>query len=151
MSIEVLMVKEKGRLVPAEPMSAESIDGIKEGETVTCSIKRPRNPAHHRKLFALLNAVYPHQQLYPTVQELLQGLKIATGLFECGKTVDGYPFMVVKSISFVSMDQHSFSQWYDRAVDIILTKILPAVNRADLEAEVNSILAGYAPEKHRIA
>ena len=131
-------------------MSAESIDNIKEGETVTCSIRRSRNPAHHRKLFALLNVVFQNQRVYATVQDLLAALKIATGLFETGLTVDRIPYVQPKSISFASMCQSEFEQTYDKMVDVILTKILPSVKRADLERQVLEILAG-PPETRRFA
>jgi hypothetical protein len=49
------------------------------------------------------------------------------------------------------MSQDRFEQWYDRALDVILTKILPGVDRQDLTDQVNQILAGYAPEKRGAA
>ena len=89
-----------------------------------------------------MNAVYPHQQQYATVQDLLLALKVATGHFDTGKTIDGIPFMVPKSISFAAMSQTNFEQWYDRVVDIITTRILPSVNRDELTDQVNAILEG---------
>lgn len=143
MPFEVLLVREGTRLAAADPISAEAIAGIKLRETVTASIRRPRNPKHHRKLWALLTVVYDSQNAFATKEDLLNALKLATGLFDTGLTIDRVPYVVPQSISFVAMDQNRFEQWYDKALEVILTKILPNVNSADLTARVQDILDGY--------
>jgi hypothetical protein len=50
--------------------------------------------------------------------------------------------MVPKSISFASMAQTPFEEWYTHVVDIITTRILPSVNRDELTERVNEILEG---------
>jgi Protein of unknown function (DUF1367) len=144
MAIDVLMVKEKGRLVPADSLSADAIATIREKEYVTAVIRRPRNPGHHRKLWALLTVVFEAQSAFATTYDLLNAIKIATGLFDTGKTVDGIPWVSPGSIAFASMDQTRFEEWYRKAVDVILTKIIPNTQKADLEQQVHAILAGYA-------
>lgn len=140
MALDVLLIREGNRLAAYDAVSAEAIDTIKSREIVTATLRRPRNPAHHRKLWALIGAVFENQTAYQTSQELLSAIKLATGLFDTGRTVDGIPYVVPKSISFASMCQHEFEQWYDRAVQVILTKIVPGLSRADLEARVLEIL-----------
>jgi hypothetical protein len=142
MALDLLLIRQGQRLAAADPISLEALESIREKETVTAVVRRARNPAHHRKYFALLQAVFPHQQQFATTQDLLNALKIAAGLFDTGKTIDGIPYMIPKSISFASMTQSSFSEFYDRCVDIILTRILPNVNRGDLTDQVNDILEG---------
>jgi hypothetical protein len=144
MAIDVLMVKEKGRLVPADSLSAEAIASIGDKEYVTATIRRPRNPAHHRKLWALLTVVFEAQSVFATTYDLLNAIKIATGLFDTGRTVEGIPWVAPGSIAFASMDQNRFEEWYRKAVDVILTKIIPNTQKADLEQQVHAILAGYA-------
>jgi hypothetical protein len=142
MSLELLLMRQGQRLAAADPISLEALESIREKETVTASIHRNRNPAHHRKLWALIAAVFPSQSQYATQQDLLNALKVATGYFETGQTIEGIPFMIPKSISYVSMSQTPFEQWYDRVVDVILTRILPNVNRDELADQVNDILEG---------
>jgi hypothetical protein len=142
MAIDVLVIREGNHLVACDSLSLEAIQTIKKGEAVTAVIRRNRNPKHHRKLFALLNVVFEAQSSFATTYELLTALKMATGLFETGKTVEGIPFAVPKSINFSSMCQNDFEEWYKKAVDVILTKILPNVNKYDLEAQVMEILEG---------
>ncbi len=146
MAFEVYCKREGNHLGAVDAISAEAIAGIKAHETVTVSIRRSRNGKHHRKLFALLKIVFDNQTAFATTEQLLDALKLATGLFDIGKTVDGIPFTSPRSISFASMCQSEFEQWYDKAVEVILTKILPGVNRADLEAQVLEILGDYQPK-----
>jgi hypothetical protein len=144
MALNVLLVREGTRLAAADPISAEAIAGIALRETVTASIRRSRNPRHHAKLFALLNIVFQQQDQFATVQDLLGAIKLATGYFDLGKTIDGIPYCVPKSIALASMAQTEFEQFYDKAVQVILTKILPNINRDDLERQVHEILDGYS-------
>jgi hypothetical protein len=142
MSLDLLLVREGQKLAAADPMSLEGIESIRHKETVTAAIRRSRNPAHHRKYWALVGAVFPHQQYYTTQKELSNALKVATSYFETGRTIEGIPYMIPKSISWASMPQDEFEQFYDKAVEVILTRILPAVNRDDLLDQVNQILEG---------
>jgi hypothetical protein len=144
MPVEVLLIREGSKLAAADPISAEIIANIKLRETVTASIRRPRNPKHHRKLWALLSVVFENQTAFATIEDLLGAIKLATGLFDTGKTVDGIPYVVPQSISFAAMDQNRFEQWYDKALDVILTKIVPGIAKSDLEARINDILNGYS-------
>jgi hypothetical protein len=126
MAIEVLPRREGSRLVAADSLSAESIASIKKDETVTALIRRPRHPRHHAKLFVLLNAVFEQQITFATLLQLLGAIKRSTGLFDTGITIDKIPYVVPNSISFASMCQSEFEQWYEKTVNVVLTKILPA-------------------------
>lgn len=142
MALELLLLREGTKLGAADAISHDAILGLKHGECVTASIRRPRNPKHHAKLFALLQAVFIHQKTFATVQDLLGALKMAVGLFDTGKTIDGIPYSVPRSISFASMCQTEFEAVYDKMVDVILTRILPGVGKQELTNHVNDILEG---------
>lgn len=142
MALDVLITREGDHLVAVDTLSLESIQSIKKGETVTAVIRRNRNPGHHRKLFALLKVVFEAQDTFTTTLELLTAIKMATGYFDLGKTIEGLPYAVPKSINFASMDQSSFETFYAKAVNVILTKILPNVSAYDLEAQVIDIIEG---------
>jgi hypothetical protein len=135
MPLDLLLIREGQRLSAADPISLEGIESLRQKETVTATLRRARNPRHHAKLFALLNVIHPHQQAYATIQDLLVALKISTGLFDTVQSIDRIPIIIPKSISFASMSQTDFEQWYARAVDIITTRIVPTVNRDELANE----------------
>ena len=132
-----------GRFSPSDARSAELLEGLPRGKVMRASVTQPRNVNHHRQFFALLGAIFPHQELYPTTDDLLDGIKLAVGHTKEARNAEtGEVMQAPASINFGAMDQDQFEQFYDRAVDLICRKIIPGLNRADLEREVNEILAG---------
>lgn len=69
-------------------------------------------------------------------------IKVALGYGETVKLPDGRAILIPGSISFAAMDQGEFEQFYERAVELILTRILPGVDRPELDAQVMDILDG---------
>ena len=137
-----IFVKKNGGLFPGDVDASTAFAKMKDGAGYLVNLHRPRNISHHRKLFALLSLVQDHSDKWPTVETLLDDLKISTGLFETRiNAVTGIPYVVAKSISFASMAQDEFEQWFDRAVDLICKQVLD-MSRDDLLAEIGDILAG---------
>jgi hypothetical protein len=148
--IELLMQKKLGRLVPYDGVGIDQIDSLKEGAVVTARLTQARNIKHHRLWFALLQTVYGAQTLFPTLDELHDAIKIAVGHCEERKTIDGITYWHPKSISFHALDQQGFSQFFDRAVNIVIEKILPNASREDLEARIFEILGEPGPQDWRL-
>lgn len=140
---EVFLQRRMSALRPIDEAGASALADIPQGEIVRVTIRRPRNLMHHRKFFALIKAIFPHQAHYPTEETLLAAIKVALGYGESVKLHDGRTIIIPSSISFAKMDQGAFDSFYDRALHLILTKILPGVDRKDLDREVADILAGY--------
>lgn len=110
-------------------------------------ITQPRNSAHHRKFFALLHVVYhslPDRSGFPTMDTFLTGLKIALGLVDIFETASGDKYPVPRSISFAKMNQDQFTEFYDSVVNLILSSILPGLNREDLERQIAEIIDGIS-------
>ena len=138
-----------------DSVSPDALDKIKIGTVVAVQISRPRNLAHLRKLFALIKVVHPHQETWPTEDDLREQLLIAAGHCEAvkamvtdretGKKVLGEAWKA-KSISFEALDQAGFEQVYDAVVGVILRRILPGVSRPELDREVEEILIGNGPK-----
>lgn len=142
MATEAFMRRHMGALRPIDAAGEQALADIPRGELVRVTIRRPRNVQHHRKFFALVNAIFPHQDLYPTEEMLLAAIKVALGYGDSVKLPDGRTIIIPSSISFAKMDQKAFEAFYDRALTLILGKILPGVGKEELEREVDDILAG---------
>lgn len=142
MADTLFMRKTLGGLRPTNRVSQEAYDQIPLGSDVKAEITRPRNLLHHRKWFALLQVIYPHQTLYPTMDTFLAAIKCALGYGETVKLPDGRTVIVPSSISFAKMDQSAFEGFYARALDLITTRILPGIGRDDVEREVAEIIQG---------
>ena len=130
---------------------SEGIKSIKLGEVVKANIVKPRNLKLLRKYWALISAVFPHQEAYATTDGLEERILVGIGHCEdvpcliknpaTGK-VEKATRLKAKSISFAKCEDETFNQIYEAMVAFILLKILPNVDRAELEAQVLDILKG---------
>ena len=141
MATELAMKRVTAGLVPVDAWGEETLAQIPLGRIVTVQARQSRNLDHHRKFFALLHIVQSNSEQYDTIERLLVMLKIAMGHVETIITRKGETVYVPKSINFASMDQAEFERFYDKAVEIILTHIMPGMERPDLEQEVELMLS----------
>lgn len=132
-----------GRFHPNDARSAELYADLPRGTVMRASVTQPRNVDHHRKFFALLQAIMPHQELYLSTDDLLDGIKLALGHVKESRNAETLEAVYTPaSINFGAMDQEAFETFYQKAVDLICRRIIPGLNDADLEREVDEILAG---------
>ncbi|MGA0595652.1 DUF1367 family protein [Enterovirga sp. CN4-39] len=129
--------------VPADIMAEDAMNKVAIGSTVLLTVRRPRNPKHHRKLFALLNVTLEQTDRWADSTVLLEDLKLATGLFETRvSALSGMPYPVPASISFAAMSQERFEAWYAKAIQALSEHL--GVDVEALNAEVNGALAEHA-------
>ncbi len=139
MAIELYMVKQFGALRPLGPLDAERLDELPNGSEVRATIARPRNVQHHRLFFAALNLVFQNQERYETLDELLAAVKVALGHCHWLTLKDGTRVALPKSIAFAKMDQTEFNAFFDRFCNLVQTKIIPGLKRAELERELREM------------
>lgn len=142
MATELWLIRRMDTLVPANTQSLEDLRRLPADKWLLNELRMPRNVKHHRKFMAVLQAVYPHQDMWPTFNSFRKAFVAALGHGEVVTAKDGRKFIDANSISFAAMDQTEFDQFYQRAIDFVLTKILPGVDSRDLEREVQDILEG---------
>ena len=143
MAVEVWVKRTQlGTLVPANSQSEQELKRLPVDEWRLASIRLPRNLKHHRKWMALLQAVFPHQDEWPTFKSFRRAVKKALGLGEWIESKSGHREFEEDSIAFDKMEQDEFDQFYARGVALVVTRILPAVDSEDLNRTVNEILAG---------
>lgn len=147
--IELLCTKTLGRLVPSDAVGMEALKAIAEGSTVTARLTQTRNLQHHRLWYALLQTVFEAQTMFTTLDELHDAIKLAIGFSKETYDLDGVVHVVPKSISFSKLGQDGFRAFFDKAVDLIIVKILPLVSRVDLEQRVFEILGEPTPNQMR--
>lgn len=150
----LIMFKSGDALMAADQDAVEAMRQIPQGAHLTVKVSVPRNIRMHRLLFALLNIVFeaqPEPQRFPTTSSLLDAIKLATGYVREVKDLHGRVHIVPDSIAFGRMDQIEFRQWFDAAVCVILDRILPGVEKKDLEQRVYDMLREPGPaqmERH---
>lgn len=151
MADTVFMQRTLGGLKATDAAGEEALAKIKPGQEVKVEITRPRHLVFHRKYFALLNVIYPHQSAYPTMTSFRGAMAVALGFGETVKLSRGRSIILPHSISFASMDQTEFEQLYDKTVELILTRILPGIDRDDVAREVEQVMLGYSEAQREIA
>jgi hypothetical protein len=139
-----------GALIPADPQAAEFIGKLKLGQGVTAAIKRHRNPAFHRKFFALLNlaydawdptvATYKGQVVGKNFEQFRNDILCIAGHFEMAVNLRGETRVTAKSISFANMDQDEFESVYNSVANAILKRILTNYTRDDLDAVIDRLM-----------
>lgn len=145
MPTEIYLVRKLNMLAPHDAVSDDLLREIPAGEIVKAVISRPRNIGHHRLFFAMLNVVWKAQNTFATLDRMLSIIKVGTGHFETYE-LDGQKVVEPLSISFAKMDQAAFRQFFDKAVVVILSKILPGVGREDLIREVYAMIGEPIPD-----
>ncbi len=136
--MKIYLKKNLSKLEPADSEASEVLKKWKQGEVLSCDVKKPRNYEFHKKAFALFNLVYENQDRYNTLEDILTEIKLRTGHYQEHITVKGVVVYVPKSISFASMDETEFNVFYNKAVNIVLKYFIPDTTREELENEVAS-------------
>lgn len=139
----VWMEKHLAALRPADSEAAEKLNKIKLGDKVLVEIRKPRNLAHHNKLFAMFKKILENQEYYRNdstgMENLLEDFKISLGEFDWVKRkINGEIVEVPKgrSISFAKMEQTEFDIFYSKAIDFVITEVIPGLDRVELEREL---------------
>ena len=128
-------------LSPVDEQGRAILARYKQGELIRVKTSRVRNSQHHRLFFALLNLVYENQSRYTSMEHMLTALKVALGHCDTVILKDGSPPYIPKSISFASMDQDEFNDFYDRTVKLVCMEILPGVKDEILRREVLEMIS----------
>ena len=143
MASEFLALRRLNSLRPTDEAGEEILRRIPADAILSVRISRPRNPRHHAKFFAMLGLILKNQDHYKSIDELLDVCKLQIGHCKTIQTRRG-PERTPLSISFAAMDQTQFDGFYDRAVDWVLTDVIPGLRRAELDAEVAAELLQFA-------
>ena len=148
--MDLTLVKTMSGLAPGDQATADYLARVKLGAVLHGSFAKARNPALHRRYFALLNLAFdlwspgPVTSAHGTPQKNFDrfraDLTIMAGYYEVVIRVDGSTRIEPKSISFASMGQDEFETLYSRTIDVILQKILTGYHREDVEEMVRRVL-----------
>lgn len=134
-----------GYFIPTQDQDRQEADRIGIGEEVKAS--RARNPAFHRKLFALLNLAYENWN--PPIKETKWGLPkksftrfrkdmlILAGHFELTISIKGEPKVEAESLAYENMGSEKF--------EIVYKDVLREVEKliGTKSAIIEEQLAGY--------
>jgi hypothetical protein len=125
-------------LSPADSLAKAELSKMKDGDLVMVRVHRARNPKHSAKFWTLVNTVWEAtdiQDRYASPRALAKAIELALGHFDTIKLPDGTVGYDIHSLSFASMSQDDFSDFYSKAVEVVRT-LVPHLKREDLERRV---------------
>lgn len=118
--MKLLLVKTLGGFKPAFDTDYESAKKIPLNEPFEIEYKKKRNYKFHKKFFALVNMVFQNQERYTNIGHLRRDLTIEAGYYDVTHNLQGVEILEPKSISFASMDDIQFSEFYSSVIDVIV-------------------------------
>ena len=149
---EIVLTKAAGgALVPADQQAAEFIAKLKLGGSVKARVTRQRNPAFHRKFFALLNlgfeawepagGEYKGEPVQKNFEQFRNDVTVLAGFYDVTVTLKGETRLTAKSISFANMEQDDFDKLYNAVVNVLLARVLTKYTRDDLDEVIERMMA----------
>lgn len=126
-----LRVTAAGTLEPASAYYAAELRArkLRVGDLVHAELTKPRNPKHHRLVFALLKRVLDNQDGLQTIDQLLTVLKIKLGRVDTlVDAASGRAYYVPQSIAFASMDQGEFSIFWRDLCRVVARDYFPGMD-----------------------
>lgn len=149
--MKLALVKTEHGLLPAYDSDKEYYDKIGLGELREYETKKNRNLGHHRKFFALMRLaleLLPEDKnkeamsfgfSFKTENDVLVYVKMKLGLYkQLMITKSGNTVIIPDSISFSSMKQDEFEDFYSKSIDVII-KLVDA-DKGTIENELMSFM-----------
>lgn len=121
------------------------LETMKPGRWLRVEFSSPRHGKHHRKFMALLQLIVENSEVYDTIPKALVAVKLCVGHFDL--MVDpttGEISKVPRSISYESMPQEEFDQFYSQAIDAVLQHVLPTMDRDTADRLMDMVVEGWA-------
>lgn len=138
---DTIIMRRRGQsLVPVSNMDAEALEEFPEGRDLTVTITRVRSHKQHRFFWALLQKICVNSETYSTPAKLLLWLKVRLGYVEEVRFHNETVWWVAKSTSFNAMSQDEFKKFFDAALDVIVTEVIPDLNTRHLIREVEEMV-----------
>lgn len=128
----ILLRRTPRGLAPVAAFDAERLDRYAIGADVEVSIKQRRSLPQQRMYWSILARVVENTNEWPTSEHLHDAMKLHLGYSQPLRTVDGRTIWLADSTAFASMDAAEFKVFFDRAMDLIATEILPGVDPMSL-------------------
>lgn len=118
--MKFIVVKTNRGLKPLYDSDFEIYSKIKVGEEFEIEYKKQRNLKFHRKAFSLFKLAFENQEAYSNLNDLRRDLTITAGYYnETANVLTGEVFKHAKSISFSSMCELEFSEYYEAIKNVI--------------------------------
>jgi len=131
----VMMRRTSRGLEPVASFDLERLDRYSFGTDLEVRIMQRRSLPQQRLYWAMLTRVVDNADGWPSAEHLHEAIKLHLGYSEPLRTIDGRIAWRAESTAFSKMDGSEFRVFFDRAVEVISTVILPGVDPIALVEE----------------
>jgi len=149
---DLTLIKTLSGLMPGDKTTQDWYAKIKAGDTVHGKFSKVRNPAFHRKYFALLNIAFDtwepgeinskYGRPEKNFDAFRKDLAILSGFYEIVIRLDGSTRIEAKSISFASMNEEEFETLYSNTIDVLLKRVYGKnMTREEIDEAVDKYLS----------
>lgn len=133
-----MLIRSEVGLLPADNKTRAWFDKLKIGASVAAQVTQPRNPAFHRKFFALLQYGFEHwadtqkgleykgESVQPDFERFRKDITILAGRHHAVVNIRGEVRVEADSISFGSMTEDEFQKLYSQVIEVLLTRVFKA-------------------------
>jgi len=130
-------------LYPCSDFDAEIVRALSPTLPVFLHPSQARHPGQHRLYWSLLTLVGQNTEPAVTADELHAWVKPRCGVEITDQLTGEVTELAPSSIAFDAMEQPEFQTFLQRVIDLLTTRIIPGLDRADLTREASAML-GYA-------
>ena len=134
---DLILRRSGDKLVPVTEWDREALLEIPEGRDLTVKVSRTRSAKQHRLFWALMQIVVDNHIYYLRGEQLVEWLKVRLGYVDEIMFHDGSMLTKVSSISFASMGQDDFQKFFNLALYVIITEVVP-ISREQLINELEA-------------
>ncbi len=145
-AMRAMLGKDAGRftvvLVPVDEFAATQTARLPRDKDLAVDARSRRNMGQHRLYWALMNLVAEASEDFADGEEVSDFIKYRTRHVRAvHNPTTGNSFLVPKSMSEASMPAEQFTRYFNRALHIVLTEILPGVPEGELRVQIENIVS----------
>ena len=133
--MDIFLTRTLNGLVPADEQAKQAVKRWRMGETLKCTVRKPRDYINHKRYFALLNLTFENQEKYTSFEHFRKAVQIAAGHVDELITIEGEITFTPKSIAYDALDEMEFCKVFGETM-AVCAKILGDMDLHELEQEV---------------
>lgn len=133
--MDIFLTKTLNGLVAADEEGKQAMKRWKVGESLRCTVKKPRCYRNHKHYFALLNLTFENQDRYTSFEHFRKAVQIAAGHVDELVTLDGELVLIPKSIAYDTLDEMEFTKVFGETMTVC-AQILGNLDLRELEQEL---------------
>lgn len=139
----LVVYRRGGFLAPATPMDGDMLAKFSPTAPITVRLTQERHGGQHRLYFALLGKVCENLDTAATAEELHEWVKTNTRVIFTDRVTGELFETGPASVAFEAMDQPAFHDFFRRVIDLLVSRIIPGLDKQALRQEAAALL-GFA-------